>query len=124
MNRISRNLSIIVRTERLIAQRRFSVLRRQTGIMATAGIVAAIGLIMLNTAAYFALAERMSSANSALIVSVVNFVFAAILIYFANGINADREVEGVAELRDMAIEDLEADVNEVEIGRASCRERV
>ena len=112
MNRINRNISIIVRSERMIAQRRFSVLRRQTGFMAAAGIVAGIGLIMLNIAAYFTLAEKVSPANAALIVSVTNLGVAAFLIYFANGMNADREVEGVAELRDMAIEDLEADVSE------------
>lgn len=112
MNRISRNISIIVRTERLIAQRRFSVLRRQTGFMVAAGVVAGIGLIMLNTAAYFALAESMSQANSALIVSLVNIAIAVILFIIANKINADREVEAVAELRDMAIEELEMDMNE------------
>ncbi|MBL4599335.1 MAG: phage holin family protein [Rhizobiaceae bacterium] len=112
MNRISRNISIIVRTERLIAQRRFSVLRRQTGFMVAAGVVAGIGLVMLNTAAYFALAESMSQANSALIVSLVNIAIAVILFIIANKINADREVEAVAELRDMAIEELEMDMNE------------
>jgi hypothetical protein len=47
MSRISRNISIILRSERLIAQRRMAVLRRQTGMMAAAGIAAGVGLIML-----------------------------------------------------------------------------
>ena len=55
MSRISRNISIILRSERLIAQRRMAVLRRQTGMMAAAGIAAGLGLVMLNGAAYLAL---------------------------------------------------------------------
>ena len=70
MNRISRNVSIIFRSERLIAQRRFAVLRRQTGFMAAAGIVAGIGLIMLNAAAYLALSTKVSTPLAALIVAI------------------------------------------------------
>ena len=38
----------------LIAQRRFAVVIRQTGFMAAAGVAAAIGLVLLNVAAYIA----------------------------------------------------------------------
>ena len=86
MSRISRNISIIWRSERLMAQRRLAVLRRQTGLMAAAGVVAGVGLIMLNAAAYLALSSRMDPAWAALIVAVVNLALAAILISVANGL--------------------------------------
>jgi hypothetical protein len=58
MNRISRNISIALRSERLIVQRKMEVIRTQTGLMAAAGLVAGIGLIMINVAAYFALTTK------------------------------------------------------------------
>lgn len=112
MNRISRNISIIFRSERLIAQRRMAVLRRQTGMMAAAGIAAAVGLVMLNFAAYFALAEHLSAPLSALIVALANLVLAGVLVSAANKQSADAEVAGVAEVRDLAMEDLEGEVQE------------
>lgn len=112
MNRISRNLSIIVRSERLIAQRRLAVLRRQTVIMAAAGVVAGIGLLLLNAAAYLALSTMVSPAASALIVALVNIALAAVLISVATSINAEADVAPVAEVRDLAIEDLEAEIKD------------
>ena len=84
MSRISRNISIILRSERLIAQRRMAVLRRQTGMMAAAGIAAGVGLVMLNVAAFFAHVEHLSQPLSALIVALANMAIAAILISAAN----------------------------------------
>jgi len=110
MSRISRNISIILRSERLIAQRRLAVLRRQTGLMAAAGIVGGIGLIMLNVAAYLALSTWTSPAVAALIVSVVNLGVAAILISVASNANPDADIAPVAEVRDLAMEDLEGEV--------------
>jgi hypothetical protein len=112
MSRISRNISIILRSERLIAQRRMAVLRRQTGMMAAAGIAAGLGLVMLNAAAYLALVEHQSPPFSALIVALANIAIAGILISTANKQNADAEVSGVAEVRDIAMEDLEMEVQE------------
>lgn len=113
MNRISRNLSIIIRSERLIARRRIAVLRLQTGLMAAAGVVAGIGLIMLNVAAYLALAEKIPPSAAALTVAVVDLAIAAFLVSVASGTNAENEVAGVAEVRDLAMEDLEVEVQDV-----------
>ena len=112
MSRISRNISIIWRSERLIAQRRLAVLRRQTGLMAAAGVVAGVGLIMLNAAAYLALSSRMDPAWAALIVAVVNLALAAILISVANSADSEADVAPVAEVRDLAMEDLEAEIKD------------
>lgn len=115
MNRISRNISIILRAERLIAQRRFAVLRTQTAMIAFAGIVAGLGLIMLNAAAYFALAGEFPRPVAALIVAVVNMALAGVLVSTAGRINADTEVASAVEVRDLAIEDLEAEAEAVTV---------
>lgn len=111
MNRISRNISIIVRAERLIAQRRMSAIMRQTGFLAAAGIAAAIGLVLLNFAAYTALSETMNPALAALLIALGNFFIAIILILMGNKSNVESEISAVNEVRDIAMEDLEAEIN-------------
>jgi len=111
MNRISRNISIIVRAERLIAQRRMSAILRQAGFMAAAGIAAAIGLVLLNIAAYTALSETVNPALAALLIALGNFFIAIILILMGNKSNVEAEISAVGEVRDFAMEDLEAEIN-------------
>ncbi len=110
MNRISRNISIVLRSERLIAQRHLAVLRRQTGLMAAAGIAAGVGLIMLNVSAYLALSTKMSQPAAALIVALVNMALAGLLASMAAKSSAEQDTAPVAEVRDMAIEDIEAEL--------------
>lgn len=110
VKRISRNISIIYRAERLIAQRRLSILVRKTGMMSFAGVVAGIGIVMLNISAYLALSEVVSAALSALIIGAVNLATAGIVAFAASKINADQDIKGVSDVRDMAIDDLEAEI--------------
>ena len=110
MNRIARNISIVLRSERLIAQRHLAILRRQTGLMAAAGIAAAVGLVMLNAAAFFALSETLTKSTAALIVALVNVALAILVAMVANKSEVGEETAAVAEVRDMAIEDIEAEL--------------
>lgn len=111
MNRISRNISIIFKAERLIAQRRLAVMIRQTGFMAAAGIAAAIGLVLLNVAAYIALSQSIDPALAALLVALGNFFIAILLMLIAKKSNDDSEIVAVSEVRDIAMEDLELELN-------------
>jgi len=112
MNRISRNISIILRTERMIARRRMVILRNQSGFLIFAGLVCLIGLVMLNIAAFYTLNARMTPQMAALIVAGANFALAAVLIAVAANLGKGRELEPVTELRDMAIAELEGDVQD------------
>ena len=112
MNRISRNLAIVYKTERLIARRRFAVVQQQTVLMALAGVVAMIGLVLVNVALYFLLGTRMSSAAAAGILAVANLGLAALLVTVATRMNVDREIEPAVEVRDMAFAELEAEVDD------------
>ncbi|TCL09577.1 hypothetical protein BXY66_1630 [Shimia isoporae] len=109
-NRIARNISIILRSERLIAQRHMAVFRRQGGMVAAALIAAGVGLVMFNVAGFFALSEAMSPASAALIVALVNMALAIVLLVGASKATVGEEVNAVSEVRDMALEDLEAEV--------------
>ena len=66
MSRILRDLRIIVQAERLIAQRQFAVVRTRSGLLALAGGAAAIGVVMLNVGAFYALREPLGGAMAAL----------------------------------------------------------
>lgn len=110
MNRISRNISIIVRAEQSIARRRMAVLRNQSGLIIFAGLVAVVGIVMLSVAGFYALSVTMSPQKSAFIVALVNLGLAVVLIVVASRMSAAKDVKPVEELRDMAISDLEIEI--------------
>lgn len=107
MNRIGRNLTIIYRTERLITRRRLAVLQQQTVLMALAGLAALAGLILLNITLYLVLAARVSPAASAGILTAGNLVLSGFLVLLASRTNVEQEVAPAVEVRDMAIADIE-----------------
>ncbi len=111
-SRVGRNVSIALRAERIIARRRIAVMRTQTGMMAFAGLVAGIGVIMLNVALFFWLATTYGNALAAGIVAVANFVLAVLVAWAAAKKSAETELEPVIEVRDLAVEDIEAEVGD------------
>ncbi len=113
MSRLSRNLVTIYRTERLIARRRLAVMQQQTILMVLAGIAALAGLVALNVAIFFALETLMSSAGAAAVLAAGNLVFAALLVLFARRTNVEDEIAPAVEVRDMAIADVEDEMEEM-----------
>ena len=113
MKRISRNLTTIYRTEHLIARRRFAVMRKQTLLMALAGIAALAGLTLLNVSFFFFLETRVSPAGAAAILAAANLALAGILVAVAGRSNVEDEIASAIELRDMAIADIEEELDDV-----------
>jgi hypothetical protein len=116
--RIGRNINIALRAERVIASRRLAVMRTQTGMMAFAGLIAGIGTVMISVALFFWLAERYGNATAGLIVAAIDFLAAGVLVAVASRMSAERDLEPVIEVRDLALEDIEAEVEDalVEVG--------
>jgi hypothetical protein len=112
MSRIGRNISIILRSERLIARRRAAVAGRQIGMFVAAGVLGGMALVMLDVAAYLALAKQMDPAFAALWVAGINVVLAGVLVALARTMSAESDIEAVSEVRDMAVADLEGEVQE------------
>ena len=110
MNRIGRNLTTIYRTERLITRRRIAVVQQQTVLMALAGLAALAGLILLNITIYLVLTKWVSPPVAAGILTVVNLGLAGVLASIAGRTNVEQEIESAVEVRDMAIADLEAEL--------------
>lgn len=111
-SRIIRNVNMALRAERIMSRRRFAMLRSQTGYLAFAGLVGGIGLVMLNVGGFFWLAQSTGNAAAALIVAAANFLLAILLAFHASRLNIEGELEPVREVRDLAIEEIEAEVEE------------
>lgn len=112
MNRISRNLTTIYRTERLIARRRLAVLQNQITFAVLAGVAFLIGLVLLNMSLFFVLEARMSPAAAAGILAALNIGLAGLFAVVAKRVNVESAIAPAVEVRDMAIEDLEAEIEE------------
>ncbi|WP_037312499.1 hypothetical protein [Ruegeria halocynthiae] len=112
MSRISRNISIILRAERLIAQRHVTVAAKRTGFYAAAGLAVGLAVVMLNVAGFFWLSATLSKPLAAVIMAGANLVLAVILGLFANSLNADTDTSAAVELRDMALQDIETEITD------------
>lgn len=107
MNRIGRNLTIIYRTERLITRRRLAVVQQQTVLMALAGLAALAGLVLLNITLYLVLTGWVSPAMAAGILTAGNLLLSGLLVSIAGRTNVEQEIAPAVEVRDMAIADIE-----------------
>lgn len=107
MNRISKSVSLIIRSERLMAQRRRAVIGKQACLLGFGILVAGIGVVMITVSAYLALAVSLGAPLAALIVSLVDFALAGVLVLVASKQSAEEELKPVTEVRDMAMDDLD-----------------
>src|SRR5579864_3996198 len=99
-----RNLRVLWRTDRIIADIRMRHLLVGMGLRAFAALIAAFGLLMLELAAYFALVQIWSAILAAAILGVVNFAIAAILFAIAGRPPSGRELELASEIHDGSVE--------------------
>ena len=76
---VVKQLRVLWRTDRIIAEIRMRHMLVGLGLRAFAALIAAFGLLMLELSAYFALVQIWSAISAAAILGVVNFVIAAVL---------------------------------------------
>lgn len=112
MNRISRNLAVVYKTERLIARRRLAVVQKQTVMMGLAGVFALVGLVLANAALYLLFERWISPAAAAAILALANVILAFLLVRMANRMTVDDEIAPALEVRDLALAELEAEVED------------
>lgn len=79
-------------------------------LYAFAGLIAVFGLGMLNVAAYFLLAAHWGPIWAALAAALGDFVIAALVVGVALAIRPGPEITAAAELRDISLEGLEAEL--------------
>jgi hypothetical protein len=113
MNRITRNLAIILRTERLIARRRLAIAQTRTVLLALASLAALAALILLNVALFLVMEIWESPAASAGTLALGNLLLAGVLASAAGRISAEDEIAPAAEMRDLAIADIEDELDDL-----------
>jgi membrane protein implicated in regulation of membrane protease activity len=88
---VVKNLRVLWRTDRIIADIRMRHMLVGLGLRAFAALIAAFGLLMLELSAYFALVQIWSAISAAAILGAVNFAIAAILFLIAGRPPSGRE---------------------------------
>ena len=107
MEHLVRSLTILWRSERLLAEYQLKQSSQKIQLNALAGLVGLFGLVMLSLAIFFALVPYWGHALSALAISSIDLLLAVVLILFARSRKPTAEVNMVTEVRDMAMSDIE-----------------
>jgi len=114
MSQVTRNLQLFLRSERVLAETQFKLISRKLVLLALAVIACLLALAMFNVAGYYALMPALGSPQAALIVALIDTLFAALLGAGALLLRPGPEEEIVREVREMAIAELGADLDEVQ----------
>jgi hypothetical protein len=104
---IVKQLRVLWRTDRIIAEIRMRHMLVSLGLRAFGALIASFGLLMLELAAYFALVQIWTAVSAAAILGIVNFVIAAILFAIAARPTAGRELEFASEVHGAAVDALQ-----------------
>jgi hypothetical protein len=104
---VVKNLRVLWRTDRIIADIRLRHMLVGLGLRAFAALIAAFGLLMLELSAYFALVQIWSAIAAAAILGGVNFVIAAILFVIAGRPPSGRELELANEIHGSSVDALQ-----------------
>ncbi len=106
---IVKNLRVLWRTDRIIAEMRLRHMLVSLGLRAFAALIAAFGLLMFELAAYFALVQALSAIVAAAILGAVNFAIALVLLLIASRRGLGQELTLANEIHDSAIEALQGE---------------
>ncbi len=106
---IVKNLRLLWRTDRIIAEMRLRHMLVSLGLRAFAALIAAFGLLMFELAAYFALVQVLSAIVAAAILGAVNFAIALILLLLASRRSPGQELTLASEIHDSAIDALQVE---------------
>jgi membrane protein implicated in regulation of membrane protease activity len=104
---VIKQLRVLWRTDRIIADIRMRHMLIGLGLRAFAALIAAFGLLMLELSAYFALVQIWSAISAAAILGAVNFLIAAILFAIAARPPSGRELELATEIHGSAVDALQ-----------------
>ena len=120
MRRIVRHIRILWRSESLLTELRIAAATRKAALLICAALVAAFALGMLNFAAFLALQPLWGAPLAALSVALADLVGAGVLLVYAQSSKAGAETTMLREVRDLALQDLEAEAAgfEAELGKA------
>jgi membrane protein implicated in regulation of membrane protease activity len=112
---IVRNLRLLWRADKIIAEMRLRHMLGGLGLLAFAALISAFGLLMFELAAYFALVNVMSAIAAAAILGGVNLAIALILVIIASRRSfGGQELTLANEIHDTAVEALQVEAQAVQ----------
>jgi hypothetical protein len=106
---VLKNLRVLWRTDRIIAEIRMRHMLVGLGLKAFAALIAAFGLLMLELAAYFALVQVWSAISAAAVLGVVNFAIAGVLFVIASRPVTGRDLDLAGEIHGSAVDALQGE---------------
>lgn len=104
---IVRNLRLLWRADKIIAEMRLRHMLVGLGLFAFAALIAAFGLLMLELAAYFALVGAVSAITAAAILGGINFAISLVLVLVATRRGQSKDLGLANEIHDTAMEALQ-----------------
>jgi hypothetical protein len=104
---VVKNLRVLWRTDKIIADIRMRHLLVGLGLRVFAALIATFGLLMLELSAYFALIQIWSAISAAAILGTLNFTIAAMLFAVAARSPAGRDLELATEIHGSSVEALQ-----------------
>jgi len=109
METLVRNLKLLLKSDRMLAEIRLKLVGQKIVLLVLAGLGGLFALGMLNMAIFFAIQETLGSAIAALLVGLGNLLLAGILLLVVQRLDTGPEARVVEEVREMALADIEAE---------------
>ncbi len=124
MENVVRNLRVLWRAESIIADVRLRQMMVRSGLRGAAVLLGLFAFLMANLAVFFALQQIWGAIWAAAAVSAGNVLLAGILLFAAGRTAPGREMELALEVRNNALENLEADALVVQAQLVELREEI
>ena len=124
MSTIKRNLELLWRSEKILAEARLKLTSRKLTLAVAAGIAGLFAVGMFNLAALFALEPSVGIAAAAALVGFINIIVAGLFLAIAQGLRPAEEEAMVREVRDMAIGEIGGEIEEVQAAFTNLRNDV
>ncbi len=109
METLVRNLKLLWKSDRMLAEIRLKLVAQKIVLFVLAGLGGLFALGMLNMAVFFAIQETLGSAIAALLVGLGNLLLAGILLLVVQRLDTGPEAKVVEEVREMALANIEAE---------------
>lgn len=124
MDSIVRNLRVLWRAESIIADIRFRQVMMRSSLRGAAALLGLFAYAMGNLAVFFALDQAWGPIWAASAVALGNLLVALLLLVIAERAKPGREMELALEVRNSALQALEADAGVIQVQLMELRDEV
>lgn len=124
MDNVARNLRVLWRAESIIADIRVRQMMTRSSLRGIAALLAAFAYLMANLSLFFALQEAWGPIWAAAVIATANLLLALVLLIVAQRSKPGREMELALEVRNGALQALEADAQALQQQLSEFRDEV